>query len=82
MFPDVSNPLPASFASQLVTYDYPTVASGYLPVDMRKKQSGIEKGILVSEQEYDQLKNFYDRIYKQTNPDSKDFNQKERYPVM
>ena len=36
MFPDVSNPLPASFASQLVTYDYPTVASGYLPVDMRK----------------------------------------------
>ncbi|MDQ8749889.1 hypothetical protein ATE49_16280 [Elizabethkingia miricola] len=76
MFPDVSNPLPASFASQLVTYDYPTVASGYLPVDMRKNNPGIEKGILVSEQEYDQLKNFYDQIYKQTNPDSKDFNQK------
>ena len=42
MFPDVSNPLPASFASQLVTYDYPTVASGYLPVDMRKTISNRE----------------------------------------
>ncbi|MEH7889835.1 type VI secretion system protein TssR domain-containing protein [Elizabethkingia meningoseptica] len=75
MFPGVANPLPSSFASELVTYNYPSVASGYLPIDLRRSNQGVQKGILISEKEYEALRNLYDRIYKATEPDSKNFSQ-------
>ena len=48
-FPGAPSPLPVPVSSELITYDYPMIASGYIPVDLRKSSEGVHKGILISE---------------------------------
>ena len=75
MFPGAPNPIPVPISSQLITYDFPTVASGYIPVEFRKSFEGVNKGILISESEYENLRKMYNEIYKATEPDNKNFKQ-------
>lgn len=75
MFPGTPSPMPFQFASELVTYDYPTLASGILGAGMRNLNPGLQKGILVSEVEYDNLRELYNTIYIETNPDGEGFSQ-------
>lgn len=77
MFPGAPNPVPVPVSSQLITYDFPTVASGYIPVDFRKSFEGVNKGILISESEYENLRKMYLEIYKATEPDNKNFDQNQ-----
>ena len=74
-FPGAPSPLPVPVSSELITYDYPMIASGYIPVDLRKSSEGVHKGILISESEYENLRKMYTEIFKETQPDNKNFNQ-------
>lgn len=75
MFPGTPSPMPFQFASELVTYDYPTLANGILGPGMRSLNPGLQKGILVSEIEYDNLRELYNTIYLETDPDAANFSQ-------
>lgn len=74
-FPGAPSPLPVPVSAEFITYDFPMVASGYIPVELRKSSAGVQKGILISESEYESLRKMYLEIHKETQPDSKSFNQ-------
>lgn len=67
-------PLPASVSAQLIGYNYPMLVPGYIPVELRTS-AAAQKGILISETEYENLRKMYSEIYRRTAPDTKDFRQ-------
>lgn len=75
LYPGVPNPVPAGIAAQLINYGNPFLQSGYIPRDLMEMKSGMEKGILISEAEYDQLKAFYSEVYEKTGAGKPGFKQ-------
>ncbi|KFF07835.1 type VI secretion system protein TssR domain-containing protein [Chryseobacterium luteum] len=75
LFPGLTNPVSAGIAAQLINYGNPFLVKGYIPKDLKDYKPGIEKGILISETEYDNLKNFYTEVYFKTQPERADFKQ-------
>ncbi|MGC5746266.1 type VI secretion system protein TssR domain-containing protein [Chryseobacterium sp. NFX27] len=75
LFPGLTNPVSAGIAAQLINYGNPFLVKGYIPKGLKDYKPGIEKGILISETEYDNLKNFYTEVYHKTEPERADFNQ-------
>lgn len=75
LFPGLTNPVSAGIAAQLINYGNPFLVKGYIPKDLKEYKPAIEKGILISETEYDNLKNFYTEIYLKTEPDKASFSQ-------
>ncbi|MFY7813872.1 MAG: VWA domain-containing protein, partial [Chryseobacterium taeanense] len=75
LFPGLTNPVPAGIAAQLINYGNPFLVKGYIPKELKDYKPGIEKGILISEKEYDNLKLFYTEVYQKTGAERADFNQ-------
>lgn len=74
-YPGLTNPVSAGIAAQLVNYGNPFLVKGYIPSELKDFKQGMEKGILISEAEYDNLKSFYTEVYQKTNAERTDFNQ-------
>lgn len=75
LYPGLTNPVPSGIAAQLINYGNPFLAKGYIPKELMDYKQGIEKGILISEKEYDQLKAFYSEVYEKTGAARTDFKQ-------
>ena len=75
LYPGLTNPVPSGIAAQLINYGNPFLAKGYIPQELMNYKQGIEKGILISEAEYDQLKSFYSEVYTNTGAARADFKQ-------
>ena len=75
LYPGLTNPVPAGIAAQLINYGNPFLAKGYIPKELMDYKQGMEKGILISETEYDQLKAFYSEVYANTGAARTDFKQ-------
>lgn len=75
LYPGLTNPVPAGIAAQLINYGNPFLAKGYIPKELMDYKQNMEKGILVSESEYDQLKAFYKEVYENTGAARTDFKQ-------
>ena len=63
LYPSLTNPVPAGIAAQLINYGSPFLVKGYIPKELKEFKPGLEKGILISETEYDNLKAFYTEVY-------------------
>lgn len=74
-YSDVPIPLPAETSSQFVKYNYPFLTKGVFTEDFKSSFPVVQKGILISEPEYDRLRNLYEEIYKETLSFSKTFSQ-------
>lgn len=66
LYPGLTNPVPAGIAAQLINYGNPFLVKGYIPKELIDFKPGLEKGILISETEYDNLKSFYTEVYQKT----------------
>lgn len=75
LYPGLINPVPAGIAAQLVNYGNPFLVKGYIPNDLKIYKPVLEKGILISETEYDNLKLFYTEVYQKTGAEKLNFNQ-------
>ncbi|WP_419868512.1 type VI secretion system protein TssR domain-containing protein [Chryseobacterium sp. CT-SW4] len=75
LYPGLTNPVPSGIAAQLINYGSPFLVKGYIPKELKDFQPGIERGILISEAEYDNLKAFYTEVYEKSRADKGDFNQ-------
>ena len=75
LYPGLTNPVPAGIAAQLINYGSPFLVKGYIPKELKDFKPGLEKGILISETEYDNLKAFYTEVYQKTGAERSDFNQ-------
>jgi len=75
LYPGLTNPVPAGIAAQLINYGSPFLVKGYIPKDLKDYKPGLEKGILISETEYDNLKAFYTEVYENTGAGRTDFSQ-------
>ncbi len=75
LYPGLTNPVPAGIAAQLINYGSPFLVKGYIPKDLKDYKLGLEKGILISETEYDNLKAFYTEVYENTGAGRTDFSQ-------
>ncbi|GAA5098705.1 hypothetical protein GCM10023210_35170 [Chryseobacterium ginsengisoli] len=75
LYPGLTNPVPAGIAAQLINYGSPFLVKGYIPKELKDYKPGLEKGILISETEYDNLKLFYTEVYKNTGAERADFSQ-------
>lgn len=75
LYPGLTNPVPAGIAAQLINYGSPFLVKGYIPKELKDFQPGLEKGILISEGEYDNLKAFYTEVYEKTGAARSDFSQ-------
>lgn len=75
LYPGLTNPVSAGIAAQLVTYGNPFLVNGYIPKELKEIEPSLEKGILISEGEFDNLKLFYSEVYQKTNPDNVNFKQ-------
>ncbi len=75
LYPGLTNPVPAGIAAQLINYGSPFLVKGYIPKELKDYKPGLEKGILISETEYDNLKLFYTEVYRQTGAERLDFKQ-------
>ncbi|KMQ69148.1 hypothetical protein ACM39_03280 [Chryseobacterium sp. FH2] len=75
LYPGLTNPVPAGIAAQLINYGSPFLVKGYIPKELKDFKPGLEKGILISETEYDDLKAFYTEVYEKTGAGRADFNQ-------
>ncbi|WP_292009649.1 type VI secretion system protein TssR domain-containing protein [Chryseobacterium sp.] len=75
LYPGLTNPVPSGIAAQLINYGSPFLVKGYIPKELKDFEPGIERGILISEAEYDNLKAFYTEVYNSTRADKADFNQ-------
>ena len=75
LYPGLTNPVPAGIAAQLINYGNPFLAKGYIPQELKDFKPGLEKGILISETEYDNLKAFYTEVYMKTGAERADFSQ-------
>lgn len=75
LYPGLTNPVPAGIAAQLINYGSPFLVKGYIPKELKEFKPGLEKGILISETEYDNLKAFYTEVYLKTEAERADFSQ-------
>lgn len=75
LYPGLTNPVPHGIAAQLINYGNPFLVKGYIPIELRDYKQGLEKGILISDKEYDQLKSFYQEVYENTGAARTDFKQ-------
>lgn len=75
LYPGLTNPVPAGIAAQLINYGSPFLVKGFIPSELKDFKPGLEKGILISETEYDNLKAFYTEVYQNTGAERADFNQ-------
>lgn len=75
LYPGLTNPVPAGIAAQLINYGNPFLVKGYIPNDLKIYKPLLEKGILISETEYDNLKLFYTEVYQKTGAEKLNFNQ-------
>ncbi|SHK45974.1 type VI secretion system protein TssR domain-containing protein [Chryseobacterium polytrichastri] len=75
LYPGLTNPVPAGIAAQLINYGSPFLVKGYIPKELKEFKPGLEKGILLSETEYDNLKAFYTEVYQKTEAERADFSQ-------
>jgi len=75
LYPGLTNPVPAGIAAQLINYGNPFLVKGYIPKELKDFKPGLEKGILISETEYDNLKLFYTEVYQKTGAERADFSQ-------
>lgn len=76
-FPDVPALIPVTTASQLVTYNYPFITGGTYTDDFKEYTPAVRKGVLLSEEEYDKLRNIYEQIYTVTKSKSPNFSQRK-----
>lgn len=74
-YSDVPITIPAETSSQFVKYNYPFLTKGVFTEDFKSSFPVVQKGILISEPEYDRLRNLYEEIYKETLSFSKTFSQ-------
>ncbi|MBF8458381.1 VWA domain-containing protein [Kaistella sp. G5-32] len=74
-YSDVPAPLPTETSSQFVKYDNPFLTKGTYTDDFKNSFPVVQKGILISEPEYNRLRNLYEEIYKETFSFSKTFSQ-------
>ena len=75
LYPGLPNPVPAGIAAQLINYGNPFLVKGYIPGELKESNTVMEKGILISEKEYDQLRAFYSEVYENTGAARIDFKQ-------
>lgn len=75
LYPGLTNLVPSGIAAQLINYGNPFLTKGYIPKELKDFKPGMEKGILISETEYDQLKAFYSEVYANTGAARTDFKQ-------
>ncbi|WP_407405920.1 type VI secretion system protein TssR domain-containing protein [Chryseobacterium sp.] len=75
LYPGLTNPVSAGIAAQLINYGNPFLVNGYIPKELKDYEPGLEKGILISETEFDNLKLFYNEVYAKTNPEKANFKQ-------
>ncbi|KAA0127834.1 VWA domain-containing protein [Chryseobacterium sp. SN22] len=75
LYPGLTNPVPAGIAAQLINYGNPFLVKGYIPKELKDFKPGLEKGVLISEKEFDNLKQFYTEVYQNTGAERADFRQ-------
>ncbi|WP_294304183.1 type VI secretion system protein TssR domain-containing protein [uncultured Chryseobacterium sp.] len=75
LYPGLTNPVPAGIAAQLINYGNPFLVKGYIPKELKDFKPGLEKGVLISEKEFDNLKQFYTEVYQNTGAERSDFKQ-------
>ncbi|WP_294229818.1 type VI secretion system protein TssR domain-containing protein [uncultured Chryseobacterium sp.] len=75
LYPGLTNPVPAGIAAQLINYGNPFLVKGYIPKELKDFKPGLEKGVLISEKEFDNLKQFYTEVYRNTGAERTDFKQ-------
>ena len=74
-FSDASAMVPTESTSQLIGYENPFVTQGTFTDEFKDSYPAVEKGILVSESEYDRLRKFYLEVYQETKTFSPTFSQ-------
>lgn len=74
-YSDVPLPLPVETSVQFVRYNNPFLVKGNYSDEFKNSYPVIQKGVLLSESEYDQLRFLYEEIYKETLSFSKNFSQ-------
>lgn len=74
-YSEVPVPLPSETSAQFVKYDNPFLVKGTYTEEFKNSYPVVQKGILVSEAEFDRLRNLYEEIYKETESFSKNFSQ-------
>ena len=74
LFPGAPSPVPAEFASNFVTLDNPFLLKGQIDKNL-KYSPLIDRGILISSEEYENLRQLYLSIYHETIIKNRDFNQ-------
>lgn len=72
-FPDAPHHIPVETASNLVAYNNPFIAYGTYDNNFSEYYPAVQKGILISEKEYDQLRKMYEQIYLKTESFSPSF---------
>ncbi|MFN3022009.1 type VI secretion system protein TssR domain-containing protein [Chryseobacterium sp. TY3] len=72
-FPTAPILIPTETASQLIVYGNPFLTKGNFSDDYEHLFPVIQKGILISELEYEDLKKLYQEIYQETMPYKPDF---------
>ena len=74
-FGDAPAIIPKEAASQLLMYNNPFLTKDIYTDEIKESYPAVEKGILLSETEYDKLRAFYQEIYKETQSFSPTFSQ-------
>ncbi|MNK65090.1 hypothetical protein D3C87_843760 [compost metagenome] len=74
-FSDAPTPIPTEATTQLITYNNPFITKGSFPDQFKDNYPAVEKGILLSETEYDKLRAFYQEIYQETKSFTSNFSQ-------
>lgn len=75
MFKNSPDLLPWPIAASLVAHDYPMLTPGHISEELKSPMEGVQRGILVSEYEYENLRLLYLEIYNETKPNNSSFNQ-------
>ncbi|KQR94371.1 hypothetical protein ASG01_00335 [Chryseobacterium sp. Leaf180] len=66
---------PKETSSQLISYNYPFLTRGVYTEEFKENYPAVEKGVLLSETEYDKLRAFYQEVYRETESFSPSFSQ-------
>lgn len=74
-YSDVPIPLSTETSAQFVKYDNPFLVKGSYSDEFKNAHPVVQKGILISESEFDGLRILYEEIYKETLTFSKNFSQ-------
>jgi hypothetical protein len=74
-FSDAPATIPTETTAQLISYENPFITKGTYSDEFKESYPAVEKGILLSESEYDKLRTFYQEIYQETKSYSPDFHQ-------